>query len=223
MITIGVDESGTGAWAGPFHVAACAVRDDDLKGIGLNDSKALSDKKRRALVPEILRRSVVHVVEVGVDAINRGQGAAWSTAVCDAIFVVMGLVLERQHDTGYYSDSILDRGSFKVIIDGPPRAQVVDYLELAKLRAIWEPRADSKYESVMAASIVAKTRRNDAMLALHALYPDYGWDRNAGYGTEAHISAIKYIGVTTHHRKLVEKAMQKSRGLMKSGVPRWEL
>lgn len=191
-VVVGVDESGTGAFAGSFHVgvvAAEVIPFNSAIGRYLKDSKKLSDKKRRKAVPLIQQHAAAWSVrEVTLNSIRQGQDRAWRWAIVHAFMDVQAQ---------------LGGDPRTLIIDGP-----VDKLLRTMLHNItatplrFEKSADDKYPAVMAAAILAKTARNDTMVALAAEYPEYGWDRNAGYGTPEHIEACRKYGVTKHHRPI---------------------
>lgn len=191
-VVIGADESGTGAFAGPVYTGAVAtevVPFNSAIGRYLRDSKKLSDAKRRRAVPLIQQHAIAWCVrEAPVDAVNRDLRRAWRWAMLHAVMDV--------HER-------LGADPRTLIIDGPADKLLVNMLRnvtSAPLR--FEPEADNKYPAVMAAAILAKTARNDAMVALSAECPEFGWERNAGYGTPEHIQACREHGVTKHHRKI---------------------
>ncbi len=190
-ITIGIDESGTGAWAGPYTVCAVATNragDSELAGLGVRDSKKLSDDKRRLLVQSIADISLgVQCVPVSVDHINKFGKNAWRKAILTCVELLM-------KQLGDLPSSI--------VIDGS-NDRVVDMLHDAGHEIVrCEIEADGSYTSVGAASIVAKTIRNDLMHELHQEFPAYRWSNNAGYGTVEHQKAIDVHGVTVHHRRI---------------------
>jgi ribonuclease HII len=179
---IGVDESGTGALAGPYVVAAVGLdvgASDRLRAAGVTDSKALSDTKRRALLEDIdLESSYLRVAVVDVPTISKHHGskAAWTLAVND--------VLSKATD--YQS----------IIIDGNPVSGVRAPRGMPKFMV----KADARVIAVGAASIVAKTIRNHIMEQLDVRFPEYGWAKNYGYG-EHSIALAKKLGVVVHHRR----------------------
>jgi ribonuclease HII len=198
-LVIGIDESGTGAWAGPFYLGAiaCEVLQFNREvGRYLKDSKALSDATRRKLAPHIREQAIAcAVVEVGVPEIERGPRQAWRQGVL-AVIDDLWLQLSKA------GVSLDDREHATFLLDGP-----VDFpLKQALKRRHPDPRfeidADAKYPAVMAAAILAKTARNDAMLQLDGLYPEFDWKQNSGYGTAKHLAACRQYGVTPHHRSI---------------------
>lgn len=185
-LIIGVDESGTGAWAGPFTVCAYAVFEHEhanLTRIGARDSKTMSDIQRRSIFEELINAAIVaNVFFVEVELMNAvGKQGAWRHGVRSAI---MGVV------------AALPSGHQRVIvIDG---AKDVG-LRLGE-HAEFLPKADRIIPAVSAASVIAKTMRNDAMLKLHDQFPKYGWAKSMGYGTPDHQRALKTHGKTVQHR-----------------------
>lgn len=194
---IGVDESGTGAWAGPFHVGAVAIEVvpfNSAIGRYLKDSKELSDDKRRKAVPLIQEHAVAHaVVEVPVWEIDLGPKTAWRGGISRALREIKEKLnipreLAQQH---------------ALLIDGPGDRALRDLLRAGGwLKPRFEVDGDAKFPAIMAAAILAKTARNDAMIALSSEFPEYGWERNAGYGTPEHKNACEMHGVTQHHRRI---------------------
>lgn len=181
MMIIGVDESGTGAIAGPYVVAAVGLDvhvSDRLRELGVTDSKALTDKKRRALLADIDDSAAyVRVAVVDVPTISRHHGSkqAWVDAVNQVIAPA----------TRYQS----------IIIDGVPVPGVRP--PSGNLRFM--VKADAKVIAVGAASIVAKTVRNTIMEKLHTRFPEYRWAQNYGYGQPS-IELARSLGITRHHR-----------------------
>ncbi len=194
MIYIGVDESGTGSWAGGYTVCAVATRAQDAEALcftGVRDSKKLTDAARRALVDTIVSAALgVHYSIVGVDDINSKRYDAWRQAMINSVrklAVKLGF-------PGLKEDiKIIVDGNYDRIIHGALKA--VGTVEFV-------PRADSAYIAVAAASILAKTVRNNMMIALDKKFPGYGWAKNAGYGTRDHRKAIKRLGLTPEHRDI---------------------
>ena len=173
----GVDEAGRGPLAGPV-CAAAVILPANLEIPGLNDSKKLSDKRRRELYPVIIEQAVAY-----------GIGLADHKEI-DEINILRASILAMHRAL----DGLSLRPDF-IIVDGnrftpygrTPHATIV--------------KGDARYLSIAAASILAKTYRDDEMHRLAALYPGYGWERNAGYPTAAHREAIARLGVTPFHRR----------------------
>ena len=158
--------------------AAAVVLPPDYTHPLLNDSKQLTDARRRALRTDIER-----------DALAWAIGTA-TAAEIDEINILRASILAMHRAL----DGLSLRPDF-IIVDGnrftpygqTPHATVV--------------KGDARYLSIAAASILAKTYRDDEMHRLAALYPGYGWERNAGYPTAAHREAIARLGVTPFHRR----------------------
>ncbi|WP_299783802.1 ribonuclease HII [uncultured Marivita sp.] len=172
----GVDEAGRGPLAGPV-VAAAVVLDPARIPPGLNDSKALTARKRSALLDLILDQAEVGIGEASVDEIDRiNILRASHLAMCRAI-------------------AALPRTPDHVLIDGN-----MSPCDLT-LRSTPIVKGDSLSLSIAAASIVAKTRRDAIMWDLAQQYPGYGWETNQGYPTKCHKDALRNLGVTPHHRR----------------------
>tara|TARA_R110000850_G_scaffold99_71_gene724 strand:+ start:278 stop:895 length:618 start_codon:yes stop_codon:yes gene_type:complete len=172
---VGLDEVGRGPWAGP--VVACAARLIGPAPAGLNDSKKLTAKRREALVPFLLACCDVGFGEATVaeiDALNIRQAThlAMRRAV-EALPTLPDHLLIDGNDCPAWVAC-----SFDLIIGG-----------------------DGLSPSIAAASVLAKTRRDQGMVALAQQHPGYGWDSNAGYGTKAHQDGLAKHGVTQHHRR----------------------
>jgi ribonuclease HII len=185
---VGVDESGTGAWAGPFTVCAYASRaGDDLELIrlGAKDSKKLTDKRRRACFDDLASFAMAaHCSVVEVEDIRRvGLRQAWREAVVNSILSVVSIV-----------------GPSEITVDGNADSWVRQHLSKQIGTLSFAPKADENVPVVGAASILAKTIRNDRMIDLHNVYPEYGWDRNFGYGSPEHETILNKIGKTEQHR-----------------------
>lgn len=177
LVEVGCDEAGRGCLAGSVYAAA-VILPPDYENELLNDSKKLSAKKRYTLRAEIERDAVAWAVGVvtpeEIDKIN----------ILNASFLAMHRAL----------------GQLKV----RPEAVIVDgnrfkpYQELPFTTIV---KGDGKYLSIAAASILAKTYRDDYMQALAKEYPQYDWQSNMGYPTKKHRKAISEHGVTPYHRK----------------------
>lgn len=191
--TLGVDESGTGALAGPFMVAAVLLPTDD-KIPGVRDSKKLTAARREKLAETIRHAAkAVWVEKVQVETIKKlGQSEAWATAAVNAITHVF----MRAEALGIHKQDI------GVVIDGLPIMNLSHRLRAANIVHRFLVGADDTVMSVSAASIMAKTCRDNTMTNLGKDYPEYMWKKNKGYGTEAHFEAIAAYGITPLHRDL---------------------
>ena len=175
-VVAGVDEVGRGPLAGPVMAAAVILHPDRIPE-GLNDSKKLGKKRREALYDQILE-----VADVGF-------GEA-SVAEIDEINI-----LRASHLAMVRAVQDLSGRPDYVLVDGKmiPRG--------LNLRAEGVVKGDTKSVSISAASIVAKIRRDRLMESLAQQFPGYGWERNMGYPTKEHKSALISLGITPHHRR----------------------
>lgn len=172
----GVDEAGRGPWAGPV-VAAAVILDPARTPEGLNDSKKLSAKRREALAEALAAVAEIGVGIASVEEIDRLN-------ILQASFLAMRRALAALPRAPGYA--LIDGN--RVPADLPcPAAAVV--------------KGDGRSLSIAAASIIAKTTRDRIMAELAAVHPEYGWDRNAGYGVAAHRAALARCGLTPHHRR----------------------
>ena len=176
VIEAGCDEAGRGCLAGAVYAAA-VILPPDFQCELLNDSKQLTERQRYQLRPIIEQEAVAWAVGVvtpeEIDKIN----------ILNASFLAMhraidGLQVRPQH-------LLIDGNRFRKYKD-LPHTMVV--------------KGDGKLMSIAAASVLAKTYRDDYMLQLHEQYPHYGWDRNKGYPTKEHRQAIEQHGTTPYHR-----------------------
>jgi ribonuclease HII len=178
-----LDEVGRGALAGPLVAAAIILPEDIRARLGplarfLRDSKTVPPLRRTEVATELRRHALaLAVVEIPVEEID-AHGIGWSNK--EAFFRLIDAVEADEY-----------------VVDGhlhppapPDRA--------ARVRC--QIKADSCVPAVSAASLVAKAYRDASMARLHESYPAYGWASNAGYGTPAHLSALRAYGSTIHHR-----------------------
>lgn len=185
-IECGCDEAGRGCLAGPV-VAAAVVLPPDFQNAILNDSKQLSDKQRRLLRPiiekEAIAYSVAFVNNEEIDKIN----------ILQASFLAMNNAVKSLSLTPELL--LIDGNRFKNQTEIPFQCVV---------------KGDSLYQSIAAASILAKTYRDDYMLEIHKEYPQYQWNKNMGYPTKLHRKAIEEHGITPFHRKTFRLSNQLS-------------
>lgn len=175
-IEAGCDEAGRGCLAGAVYAAA-VILPPTFQDERLNDSKRLSEKQRYALRPVIEQNAIAWAVGIvtpeEIDEIN----------ILNASFLAMHRAL----------DALSTR----------PEALLIDGNRFAPYHNIpysCEIKGDGRFLSIAAASILAKTYRDDYMLQLHQTYPQYRWNENKGYPTKAHRKAIKEYGTTPYHR-----------------------
>lgn len=175
-IEAGCDEAGRGCLAGAVYAAAVILPPDYHHEL-LNDSKQLSEKQRYKLRPEIERDAIAWAVGIvtpeEIDHIN----------ILNASILAMHRAVEQLATTPEHL--LIDGNRFKPY-NGIPHSCVI--------------KGDGKYLSIAAASILAKTYRDDYMMQLHTQYPQYGWDNNKGYPTQQHRDAIEKYGTTPYHR-----------------------
>lgn len=173
----GCDEAGRGPLAGPV-VAAAVILPPDYRNALLNDSKQLSERQRDTLRTEIER-----------------EAAAWAVAVVDPKEIDRLNILHASTHAMCLAVTQLSLKPDFLLIDGNRFYNETDipYECIVK--------GDAKYMSIAAASILAKTHRDELMVQLHNEYPQYGWNRNKGYPTLEHFNAIEQYGPTPHHRR----------------------
>ncbi len=176
-LEVGTDEAGRGCLSGPV-VASAVILPEDFEHPFLNDSKQLSEKKREELRPYIeqnaLAYAVVFVDNEEVDKLNVLQASitAMHRAI-DKLSVVPEFI-------------IVDGNKFRPYKEIPHKTIV---------------KGDAKYMSIAAASVLAKTYRDEFMDKIHKEFPQYSWDKNKGYPTKSHREGIKKYGATKYHRK----------------------
>jgi ribonuclease HII len=176
----GCDEAGRGPLAGPVYAAAVILPPEfDLPG--LNDSKQLSEKQREALRPLIEEQAVAWAVE------------AVQPEEIDKLNILWASVTGMQRAV-----LRLDPRPAFLLIDGNKFRPFGGY-GFKDYRTV--VHGDATYAAIAAASILAKTYRDDFMRQIALEYPEYGWDRNMGYPTPDHIEAIRRHGYTPWHRK----------------------
>lgn len=180
----GVDEVGRGPLAGPV-VTACVILPSDFDVLGVDDSKKLSDKKRRELDVLIREKALAYGYGMRdnetIDKINilNATKEAMKDAVSEA---AMMLEIKHRAKLGHV---LIDA----VGLDG------LDYPETPIVKG------DQQSISIAAASIIAKVKRDDMMIAYASKYPGYAFEKNKGYGTKAHYDGIREHGITPIHRK----------------------
>ncbi len=189
----GCDEAGRGPLAGPV-VAAAVVLPPAYSNPVLNDSKQLSERQRNLLRPEIEQ-----------------QALAWAVAVVDAEEIDrLNILHASTHAMCLAANALLGTPSPQVTSGGTalgtcrPEFLIVDgnrFYNETPLPYQCVVGGDAKYMPVAAASILAKTHRDEIMFRLHNQYPHYGWDRNKGYPTAEHFRAIEQYGPSPLHRR----------------------
>lgn len=173
----GCDEAGRGCLAGPVFAAA-VILPDDFACDGLNDSKQLSEKERDALRVIIEEKALSYAVRTCSPQEIDEMNILWAS--------VEAMHRALAHLTVPPEHILVDGNRFRPFGDLPHTCVI---------------KGDAKFRSIAAASILAKTYRDEYMRKLHENYPWYGWDRNKGYPTKEHREAIRQHGATPHHRK----------------------
>lgn len=178
LVEAGVDEAGRGCLAGPVFAAAVVLPDDYQHPL-LNDSKQLTDRQRRQLRQDIERDALAWAVGIcspqEIDKIN----------ILNASILAMHRALDKLSTVNVQA-VIVDGNRFKPWNNLP-------YTTIVK--------GDGKMMAIAAASILAKTYRDDYMIGLSQQFPVYQWQQNKGYPTKAHREAIRQHGLTEHHRR----------------------
>jgi ribonuclease HII len=176
LLICGVDEAGRGPLAGPVSAAA-VILDEDYPIEGLADSKKLSEKQRDLLAPIIRERALAWAVAYAeVEEIDRLN-------ILQATLLAMKRAVLALHTQPH-----------QVLVDGL-------YCPQTGIPSQAIVKGDSKVAAISAASILAKTARDELMLKLHQQYPQYGFDGHKGYPTAAHLAALREHGVSDVHRR----------------------
>lgn len=173
----GTDEAGRGCLAGPV-VAAAVIFPKKFKHLLLNDSKQLTEKQRLILKPFIEENALAFAVSF-----------VWQDRI-DEINILQSSILAM-----HQSIAQLNIEPEFIIVDGN---KFHNYKEIPHQTIV---KGDSKFMSIAAASILAKTYRDDYMKKIHLDFPEYNWKQNKGYPTKEHRNAIRKFGITKHHRK----------------------
>lgn len=177
LIEAGCDEAGRGCLAGPVFAAAVILPQNFTSDV-LNDSKQLSEKQRYSLREIILNEAL-----------------SWAVGICDQHEIDQINILNASILAMHKALAQLTITPQHIIVDGNR------FKSFGKIPHTCFVKGDGRFMSIAAASVLAKTYRDDYMLKIHADFPEYGWDRNKGYPTETHREAISRFGITEHHRK----------------------
>lgn len=187
VIEAGCDEAGRGCLAGAVYAAAVILPSDFICE-ALNDSKKLTEKQRYELRPLIEKEAIAWAVGYAspeeIDKIN----------ILNASFLAMHRAIKKLTVRPEYL--LIDGNRFKPYPDIPHSCEI---------------KGDGRFLSIAAASVLAKTYRDDYMNVLHEQYPQYNWDKNKGYPTKAHRTAIREFGTTPYHRmtfQLIERQLE---------------
>lgn len=176
LLEAGCDEAGRGCLSGPV-VAAAVILNPENPILGLNDSKKLTERRRELLRPEIEEKALCFAVGIvspaEIDEIN----------ILQASFLAMHRAIDKLLNKPEFL--LIDGNRFKSFEDIPHECMV---------------KGDGRFQSIAAASILAKTYRDNLMQVLDLEYPMYNWKQNKGYPTAEHRTAIAHHGTTPHHR-----------------------
>ena len=191
VIEAGCDEAGRGPLAGSVFAAAVIWNKEVVENPAneewlelLDDSKKLTDKQRAYLRPLIEKYATAWaVVEVSAEEID--QINILKASITGMQRALDKLTIRPQH----------------ILVDGNKWRPYIPEGEVMEIPARTVVKGDGKYLSIAAASVLAKTYRDEYMLRLHEQYPQYHWDTNMGYPTKAHYEAIRQYGITPYHRK----------------------
>jgi ribonuclease HII len=202
-VIVGVDESGTGAWAGPYTVTALACYEKDaslLRSAGGRDSKSMTDIRRRGSMAAISEIALfAKTTVVSVEEIDQSKHAAWRSAILRSVAYVLECLLDHG----------IEKSSVEIVIDGlldvKTERKINKELGISSVRFLTS--AEDQVPAVGAASVVAKTTRNNLMALLHQEYPVYRWVENKGYGTKQHAAAIERYGRSPQHRNVKVAAL----------------
>ena len=191
VIEAGCDEAGRGPLAGSVFAAAVIWSKEVVENPAneewlelLDDSKKLTDKQRAYLRPLIEKYATAWaVVEVSAEEID--QINILKASITGMQRALDKLTIRPQH----------------ILVDGNKWRPYIPEGQVMEIPARTVVKGDGKYLSIAAASVLAKTYRDEYMLRLHEQYPQYHWDTNMGYPTKAHYEAIRQYGITPYHRK----------------------
>lgn len=177
VVEAGCDEAGRGCLAGPVFAAAVILPEHFYSEL-LNDSKQLTEKQRYELRPIIEEEAI-----------------AWAIGMYDHLEIDKVNILNASIFSMHRALDQLSVLPEHIIVDGN---RFKPYRDIQYTTVV---KGDGKYLSIAAASILAKTYRDDFMLSLHERYPEYGWNQNKGYPTSFHRIALSKFGITPFHRK----------------------
>lgn len=193
VLEAGCDEAGRGPLAGSVFAAA-VILPEGFSNEELNDSKQLTEKQRIALRPMIEREALAWAV------------AEVTAAEIDRLNILNASILGMQR--------ALAKLSFRpahILVDGNRWKPYVPEGELMAIQADTVVHGDATYMSIAAASVLAKTYRDEYMLRLHEEFPMYGWNNNKGYPTAEHYAALRQYGPTKYHRKTFNLKLEDER------------
>jgi len=187
LIEAGCDEAGRGCLAGPVYAAA-VILNPKKRIKGLDDSKKLTDAMRYKLRPEI-----------------EDKALAFAVAALDNVEIDKYNILKSSFFAMHKAINLLQIKPQWLLIDGNR------FIPYDGIPHQCEIKGDARFQAIAAASILAKTYRDDYMKEIHQEFPAYAWDKNMGYPTKAHRAAIKEFGISPYHRltfKLLPSQLQ---------------
>ncbi len=173
-VICGIDEAGRGPWCGPVVAAAVIIGGNCPDGI--DDSKKLKESRREELFSRIMESCITGVGQASVEEIDRMN-----------ILAATKLAMERAYNS-------LGKQCDMALVDG-------NQLPKLPCKMQYVIKGDSVSLSIAAASVIAKVTRDRIVKEIAGEFPQYGWERNKGYGTADHMRALEQFGVTYHHRK----------------------
>lgn len=195
-IEAGTDEAGRGCIAGPV-TAAAVILPDNFSNHLLNDSKLLSEKSRVELRPIIIKEalsySITHIEPLIIDEINILNASLKAMQEC-----ILKLNKSPQHIIVDGNRPLISKGSHTNKLGKILTSKEIELLK--SIPSISIIKGDSKFMSIAAASVLAKTYRDDYMTRIHEEFPMYNWKQNKGYPTKQHRAAILKYGITKYHR-----------------------
>jgi ribonuclease HII len=193
---IGIDEAGRGPWAGPVVAGAAWISPDAVKDLpkGLTDSKKLSEASRLTFYESLLEQ-----------AKDKSRLRLAAAAVSAADIDKMGILpatfqaMQNASDQIFYSDDHVETSHQVILlVDGSIQPDLTSHAKTTQVEAII--KGDLKVLTIAVASIIAKVTRDHMMIDLARIHPEYGWEKNKGYGTAEHQSALANYGATPYHR-----------------------
>lgn len=184
LLEAGVDEAGRGCLAGPV-VAAAVILPPDFSDPDLQDSKKIPEPLRYELRNRILSHAL-----------------AWNVGIISAARIDEVNILNATYEAMHQALDLLPTQPEAILVDGNR------FRPWKNVPFTCVVKGDGKFASIAAASILAKTFRDDIMYLLHSQHPRYAWNTNKGYGTRAHAEAILRLGQTQHHRKTFQTPAQ---------------
>ena len=196
LLESGTDEAGRGCLAGPV-TAAAVILPSDFKNTILNDSKQLSEKAREKLRPIIEQQAitfaVTHLEPLEIDSINILNASIKAMQECVLKLTPQPEYIIVDGNSPFIRKKGIKNSSGRVFT--PAEIDILNSIPNSSI-----VKGDAKFMSIAAASVLAKTYRDDYMNRIHEEFPMYNWKQNKGYPTKEHRDAIRKHGVTKYHR-----------------------